>query len=91
MRSIYRTPIFTSEQTNAVIMKFTIEGQKGNSISWTTTQKVKHAIFSNVDVTISGMRGNHSVWVRMSKNMKRVADDLSLVDAIEMGNELITL
>ncbi len=70
-------------------MKFTIENQKENSISRTTKQTVKHFLYSNNEVSISGMDGNHSVWHKQGHRMSQKIDNLNINDAVDFANKLI--
>jgi hypothetical protein len=71
-------------------MTFTIENQKGNRISRTTTQTIKHFIYSNNEVTISGMNNKHSVWLKQGTRMSQKVDGLNLVDAVSFANNLMS-
>ena len=70
-------------------MKFTIENQKGNHISNTTNQTIKHFLYSNNEVYISGINGRHSVWHKQGKRMSQKINDLNLSDAVDFANNLI--
>ena len=70
-------------------MTFTIANQLGNHISNTTTQTIKHTIYGNNEVTISGMDGVHDVWNKVDRRMSQKVDGLNLNDAIEFANNLI--
>ena len=50
-------------------MKFTVENQEENNISRTTKQTIKHFLYSNNEVIISGMDGSHSVWHKQGRRM----------------------
>jgi len=71
------------------IMEFTIENQKGNKITWTTSQKVKHNLYSNNEVSISGMGGVHTVWHKQGSRISQKAWGLNLLDAIDFANKYI--
>lgn len=71
---------------------FTTENQKENRISRTTTQTVKHCIYSNIEVTVSGWFNKTSdckVWKQTGKKLSMVAEGLELSDAIKLANQLI--
>ena len=70
-------------------MKFTNENQKENKITWTTKQTVKHFLYSNNEVSISGMDGNHSVWHKQGNKMSQKIDNLNISDAVDFANKLI--
>ena len=70
-------------------MKFTVENQKDNRISRTTTQSIKHVLYRNNEVTISGMNGKHSVWHNQGHRMSQKIDGLSILEAVDFANELI--
>lgn len=76
-------------KTKTNIMKFTKENQKDNRISNTTTQKVKHFLYRNNEVTISGMDGKHSVWHKQGHRMSQKVSGLNLSDAVDFANNLI--
>lgn len=69
-------------------MKFTIRNQKSNSISRTTEQTIKHFIYSNNEITISGMEGKHSVWHKTGNRISRKIEDLNIIDAVDFANKL---
>jgi|TARA_R110000823_G_scaffold188979_1_gene320920 hypothetical protein len=71
-------------------MKFTIEGQKGNTISWTTKQVLPHIVYTNYEVEISGYKGSHDVWVNSFNRSSRKFEGLNLEEAIVAANELRT-
>lgn len=74
-------------------MNFTIENQKENRISRTTTQTVKHVIYSNVEVTITGWFDKLtgcSVWKKQGRKVSMIECELDLNKAIEIANQLIT-
>ncbi len=70
-------------------MKFTTENQKENKVTWTTTQTVKHVIYGNTEVNITGMKGMHSVWLKQGKRMSQKVNGLNLSEAINFANNLI--
>jgi hypothetical protein len=72
---------------------FTTENQKENNISRTTSQTVKHCIYSNIEVTISGWFNKTSdckVWKRQGKKISMIAEGLELNEAILISNNIIT-
>jgi len=70
-------------------MNFTIANQQDNKITNTTTQTVRHFLYSNNEVTISGMDNLHSVWHKQGHRMSQKVDGLNLEDAVEFANNLI--
>ena len=70
-------------------MNFTIANQQDNKITNTTTQTVKHFLYSNNEVTISGMNELHSVWHKQGNRMSQKVNGLNLNDAVEFANNLI--
>ena len=70
-------------------MTFSIDNQKGNKITWTTSQVVKHNLYSNNEVSISGMGGVHTVWHKFGHRITRVNDGLNLNDALSFANHFI--
>ena len=70
-------------------MTFTIDNQKGNKITWTTSQVVKHNLYSNNEVSISGMGGVHSVWHKFGHRISQKANDLTLQEAVDFANQFI--
>ncbi len=70
-------------------MKFTKENQKGNRISRTTIQRVKHFIYSNNEVSISGIDGRHSVWHKQGHRTRQKINDLTLSEAVDFANNFI--
>ena len=70
-------------------MTFTIANQKGNKISRTTVQTVKHFIYRNNEVSISGMNNLHSVWLKQGTRMSQKVNGLNLADAVDFANNLI--
>ena len=72
--------------------KFTVENQLGNSISRTTIQKLKHNMYSNIEVSICGWYGrdnSHDVWFFDGFKMSMKFDGLSLEQAVVEANILI--
>ena len=70
-------------------MTFTIANQQDNKITNTTTQTVKHIMYSNNEVSISGMNNLHSVWLKQGTRMSQKVDGLNLADAVDFANNLI--
>ncbi len=70
-------------------MNFTIANQQDNKITNTTTQTVKHVLYSNNEVSICGMNNIHSVWHKQGHRMSQKVDGLNLKDAVEFANNLI--
>ena len=70
-------------------MTFTIENQQDNKITNTTTQTIKHKLYSNNEVSISGMNSLHSVWHKQGHRMSQKVDGLNLADAVDFANNLI--
>ena len=70
-------------------MTFTTENQRDNKITNTTTQTVKHVIYSDNSVNITGMNGLHTVWLTQGRRVSQKADGLNLVDSVKFANELI--
>ena len=70
-------------------MTFSIENQKGNKVTWTTSQVVKHSLYSNNEVSISGMGGVHTVWLKQGSRISQKANDLTLVEAVDFANKFI--
>ena len=70
-------------------MTFTIANQQDNKTTNTTTQTVKHNLYGNNEVTISGMNDLHSVWLRQGNRVSQKVDNLILADAVEFANNLI--
>ena len=68
---------------------FTIENQQDNKITNTTTQNIKHFIYSNNEVSISGMNNLHSVWHKQGRRMSQKVDGLSLSEAVVFANNLM--
>jgi len=70
-------------------MTFSIANQLGNHITNTTTQTIKHTLYGNNEVSISGMDNVHAVWHKQGHRMSQKVDGLNLNDAIEFANNLI--
>tara|TARA_R110000822_G_scaffold64563_2_gene158361 strand:- start:34 stop:255 length:222 start_codon:yes stop_codon:yes gene_type:complete len=70
-------------------MKFTIENQQDNKITKTTVQTIKHFIYANNEVSISGINGAHSVWHKQGKRMSQKIKALSISEAVDFANKLI--
>ena len=70
-------------------MNFTIANQQDNKITNTTAQTVKHFIYSDNEVSISGINNVHSVWHKQGCRMSKKVDGLNLKDAVEFANNLI--
>ena len=70
-------------------MTFTIANQQDNRITNTTTQTIKHVIYGNTEVNITGMDNLHTVWLRRGRRMSQKADNLNIADAVEFANNLI--
>ena len=70
-------------------MIFTIANQQDNKITNTTTQTIKHVLYSNNEVTISGINSIHSVWHKQGKRMSQKVSGLKLSEAIDFANNLI--
>jgi hypothetical protein len=70
-------------------MTFTITNQQENRVSRTTRQTIKHFLYSNNEVSISGMDGKHSVWHKQGSRMSQKVDNLNIVDAVKFANNLI--
>ena len=70
-------------------MTFTIANQQDNKITNTTTQTIKHVMYSNNEVSISGMNNIHSVWHKQGHRKSQKVDGLNLTDAVDFANNLI--
>jgi hypothetical protein len=77
-------------------MKFTIENQKGNKITNTTKQTVKLSIYSDNEVSITGILTRiymtdamHDVWHKQGKKMTKRGANLTLSEAVLFANNLI--
>ena len=70
-------------------MTFTIANQQDNKITNTTTQTIKHVMYSNNEVSISGMNNIHSVWHKQGHRMSQKVDGLNLSEAVDFANNLI--
>jgi len=67
---------------------FTIEGQKGNTVTWTTRQVLTHIVYTNQEIIIIGYKGSHDVWIQSSGSSKRKFQGLNLEEAIVAANKL---
>jgi len=76
-------------QQKQTIMYFTIENQLENNISRTTSQTVKHNLYGNNEVSISGLDGSHDVWHKFGHRMQMVAEGLNISQAVEFANNFI--
>tara|TARA_R110002167_G_scaffold114618_1_gene288518 strand:- start:531 stop:785 length:255 start_codon:yes stop_codon:yes gene_type:complete len=79
-------------ETNNKMKNFTTENQKENNVTRTTTQTIKHFIYSNVEITICGWFNdstNCKVWKKQGKKVSMVAEGLELTEAVELANKLI--
>ena len=70
-------------------MKFTIANQKGNNITRTSNQTIKHIMYGNNEVSICGMDSNHTVWHKQGSSISQKADGLNLNEAIDFANNFI--
>jgi len=71
---------------------FTSEGMESNHITRHLTQSLKHRVYHNVEVSISGMDNNpnsFSVWVKGFNEHSQIADDLNISQAVEIANKNI--
>lgn len=71
---------------------FTSEGMESNHITRHLTQSLKHRVYHNVEVSISGMDNNDngfSVWVKRFNRISRIADDLTISQAVVLANKNI--
>lgn len=69
---------------------FTSEGMKSNHITRHLTQSLKHRVYNNLEVSISGMDNNlngFSVWVKRSRIISRISGDLTISQAVELANK----
>ena len=66
----------------------TIENQKGNFITTTTKQTVKHAFYSNVTYVICGCSKNFDVWINTKHRSTMIYQFDDLIDAVNKVNEL---
>jgi hypothetical protein len=69
---------------------FTIDGQIGNTITWTTKQVLPHVIYTNYEIVIIGSAGSFDVWVNSFKRSSRKFNGLSIEEAVVVANELRT-
>ena len=71
---------------------FTFEGMESNHITRHLTQSLKHRVYHNVEVSISGIDNNpngFSVWVKRFNKISQIADDLDISQALEIANKNI--
>ena len=66
----------------------TVENQKGNFITRTTKQTVKHAFYSNVTYDISGCNISFDVWINTKHRSTMIYQFDNLIDAVNKVNEL---
>ena len=71
------------------IMSFTKENQRDNKITNTTVQTITHLLYSDNEVSISGMNGKHSVWHKQGRRMSQKVENINLDEAVEFANNLI--
>jgi uncharacterized protein YaaR (DUF327 family) len=76
----------TSECTKDV--PASIENQKGNFISITTKQTVKHAFYSNITYVISGCNKTFDVWINTKHRSTMIYQFKNLIDAVNKVNKL---
>ena len=70
-------------------MTFTIANQQDNRITNTTTQTIKHFIYSDNEVSISGMNNVYSVWHKQGNRMSKKVNSLNLAEAVDFANNLM--
>tara|TARA_R110000796_G_scaffold5390_2_gene20237 strand:+ start:332 stop:553 length:222 start_codon:yes stop_codon:yes gene_type:complete len=70
-------------------MTFTVENQKGNNITRTTSQTVRHILYGNNEVSVCGMDNVHTVWHKQGSSISRINDGLNLNDALSFANNFI--
>jgi hypothetical protein len=75
------------ELNNNNLSQATIENQKGNLISQTTRQEVKHAYY-NTTYVISGYKNVFDVWINTRTSSKIVYQFNNLIDAVNKVNDL---
>lgn len=71
---------------------FTIENQRGNSISRSTSQSIIHPLQKAVQVSISGMENRpdgYSIWIRTPRRAFRQDEDLTLEEAVRIANKIL--
>jgi len=75
---------------------FTVDGQEENHISWSTTQKKKHPMYKNITISVGGLSNrpfSYSVWQEINaagrKRSRQIACNITLDQAIEIGNNLL--
>lgn len=81
-----------NNETNNKMNSFTTQNQEDNRISRTTTQTVKHSIYSNIEISVVGFFNTTSdckVWKKQGKKVSMVAEGLELTEAVELANKLI--
>jgi hypothetical protein len=76
------------EYNNNNSSQATIENQKGNLISTTTRQEVKHSFYSNITYVISGYKDNFDVWINTKTSYKMIYQFDNLMDAVNKVNDL---
>ena len=77
---------------NNKMNNFTTQNQEDNRISRTTTQTVKHSIYSNIEFTVTGFFNKTSdckIWKTQGKKVSVVGEGLELTEAVELANKLI--
>ena len=71
---------------------FTSEGMESNHITRHLTQSLKHRVYHNVEVSISGIDNNpngFSVWVKRFNKISKIVDGLNISQAVEIANKNI--
>lgn len=81
--------IFVGNKTNKYIMTFSIANQKENNTTRTTIQRVKHIMYSNNEVSISGIDNIYIVWLKQGSRISQKASNLNLIDAVIFANKFI--
>lgn len=81
--SLFEDVNIVNEDINA-----SIENQKGNYITNTTKQVVKHSIYRNISYVISGCNNSsrYNVWENTPNSSKMILEDITLNEAIEQVN-----
>lgn len=84
---------FSSLFENVIVnedIKASIENQKGNYITNTTKQVVKHSIYGNISYIISGWNNSskYNVWINTPNSSKMILEDITLNEAIEQVNSM---
>lgn len=87
MKAFDYSTFFTNEKQQ--VKTFSVDRQKWNNISNTTIQKVKHDIFKNIRVSISGSDLGFNVWLKVGKNITMKFEKLTLIQAVNEANKLI--